>query len=85
MLLAGHVSKDAGPWEAASLLGFPADADLVVVAAQTNEVAAESLPGIARRLAEQGCVSGWRLTPALQDSASCATWQALLVRARSTS
>ncbi|MBN9156762.1 CdaR family transcriptional regulator [Microbacterium sp.] len=66
VLLTGHVSKDAGPWEAASLLGFPADADLVVVAAQTNEVAAESLPGIARRLADQGCVSGWRLTPALQ-------------------
>ncbi|MGO4679547.1 PucR family transcriptional regulator [Microbacterium sp. 2MCAF23] len=66
VLLTGHVSRDAGPWEAASLLGFPSDADLIVVAAQTNEVAAESLPGIARRLAEQGCVSGWRLTPALQ-------------------
>jgi len=66
VLLTGHVSKDAGPWEAAALLGFPSDADLVVVASQAKEMAPESLPGIGRRLAEHGLISGWRLTPALQ-------------------
>lgn len=42
------------------------DAVLVVVAADTQGLAEESLPGIERRLAAHGTVSGWRLTPALQ-------------------
>ncbi|QNG21571.1 PucR family transcriptional regulator [Rhodococcus triatomae] len=65
-LLTGHPSPDAGPSEAAALLGFPPDAQFVVVAADTRGLAEESLPGIERRLADQGIVSGWRLTPALQ-------------------
>ena len=66
VLLTGQAGKEAGPWEAAFLLGFPADAELVVVAAQNGKTAVEPLPGIARRLAERGCVSAWRLSPALQ-------------------
>jgi DNA-binding PucR family transcriptional regulator len=65
-LLTGHPSPDAGPVEAASLLGLPPDARFVVVAADTRGLAEESLPGIERRLANHGVVSGWRLTPALQ-------------------
>lgn len=61
VLLTGQASEGTGPWEAAFLLGFPREADLVVVAAQSEE----TLPGIARHLAERGCVSGWRHTPAL--------------------
>jgi hypothetical protein len=65
-LLTGHPVPEAGPWEAATLLGLPPDAQLVVVAADTRGLAQESLPGIERLLAERGIVSGWRLTPALQ-------------------
>jgi DNA-binding PucR family transcriptional regulator len=65
-LLTGHPGPEAGPWEAAALLGLPPGADLVVVAADTRGLAEESLPGIERRLAACGIVSGWRLTPALQ-------------------
>lgn len=65
-LLTGHPVPEAGPWEAATLLGLLPDAHLVVVAADTRGLAEESLPGIERRLAARGIVSGWRLTPALQ-------------------
>lgn len=65
-LLTGHPGPEAGPWEAAALLGLPPDADLVVVAADTRGLAEESLPDIEHRLAARGIVSGWRLTPALQ-------------------
>lgn len=62
-LLTGHPSPDAGPWEAAALLGLPADRQLVVVAADTHALAEASLPEVERRLAAHGIVSGWRLTP----------------------
>ncbi|MFD7160609.1 PucR family transcriptional regulator [Kribbella sp. NPDC059898] len=65
-LLTGQPGPDGGPWEAASLLGLPPGGQLLVVAAETRALAAESLPGIERRLSERGVVSGWRLTPALQ-------------------
>jgi hypothetical protein len=65
-LLTGHPGPEGGPWEAASLLGFPPDSQLVVVAAETRGLAEESLPGIEKQLAGRGVVSGWRLTPALQ-------------------
>lgn len=65
-LLTGHPSPEAGPWEAAALLGLPPDGELVVVAADTRGLAEESLPGIEGRLAAEGVVSGWRLTPAQQ-------------------
>ena len=65
-LLTGAPSPEAGPWEAAALLGLPSDGQLVVVAAETCGLAEESLPGIERRLAARGVVSGWRLTPAQQ-------------------
>jgi hypothetical protein len=65
-LLSGHPGPDAGPWEAAALLGLPTDAQQVVVAADTRGLAEESLPGIERRLADRKIVSGWRLTPAMQ-------------------
>ncbi|TDW21859.1 PucR family transcriptional regulator [Kribbella kalugense] len=64
-LMTGHPGPDGGPWEAASLLGFPPDGQLVVVAAETRGLAEESLPGIEKQLAGHGVVSGWRLTPAL--------------------
>lgn len=65
-LLVGHPGPEAGPWEAAALLGLPPDGELVVVAADTRGLAEESLLGIERRLAGHGVVSGWRLTPAQQ-------------------
>jgi DNA-binding PucR family transcriptional regulator len=65
-LLTGNPGPEAGPWEAATLLGLPPDAHLVVVAAETRGLAEESLPAVERRLAARGIVSGWRLTPALQ-------------------
>jgi DNA-binding PucR family transcriptional regulator len=65
-LLTGHPLPEAGPWEAAALLGLPPDGELVVVAADTRGLAEASLPDVERRLAAQGIVSGWRLTPAQQ-------------------
>lgn len=65
-LLTGHPSPDAGPWEAASLLGLHRDGHLVVVAADTRRLAEASLPDIERRLGAHGIVSGWRLGPAQQ-------------------
>lgn len=65
-LLTGHPSPDAGPWEAAALLGLPPDGQLVVAVAATRGLAEESLPGIERQLAARGVVFGWRLTPAQQ-------------------
>lgn len=65
-LLTGRPSQEAGPWEAAALLGLPADGQLVVVAADTHGLAEESLTDIERRLGAHGIVSGWRLTPAQQ-------------------
>lgn len=65
-LLTGHPLPEAGPWEAAALLGLPPDGRLVVVAADTRGLAEASLPDVERRLAALGIVSGWRLTPAQQ-------------------
>jgi PucR C-terminal helix-turn-helix domain/GGDEF-like domain len=65
-LLTGHPTPEAGPWEAAALLGLPSDGHLVVVAADTRGLAEASLPGVERRLAAHGIVSGWRLSPAQQ-------------------
>lgn len=65
-LLSGQLGQEAGPLEAAALLGLPPGARQVVVAADTRGLAEESLPAVERRLAEHGVVSGWRLTPALQ-------------------
>lgn len=66
VLLTGRPGPDVGPWEAAVLLGLPPDGQMMVVAAEASDLAGESLPGIERRLAARGIVSGWRLTPALQ-------------------
>lgn len=65
-LLTGHPVPEAGPWDAASFLGFAPDGELVVVATETRGLAEESLDSIEQRLATLGIVSGWRLTPALQ-------------------
>jgi PucR C-terminal helix-turn-helix domain/GGDEF-like domain len=65
-LLTGHPGPEAGPWEAATLLGLPADGLLVVVAADTRGLAEASLRDVERRLGAHGIVSGWRLTPAQQ-------------------
>lgn len=65
-LLTGHPSPDAGPWEAASLLGLHRDGHLVVVAADTRRLAEAGLPDIERRLGAHGIVSGWRLGPSQQ-------------------
>ncbi|MGZ6964338.1 MAG: PucR family transcriptional regulator [Acidimicrobiia bacterium] len=65
-VLTGRPGPESGPWEAAALLGFPSDAILMVVAAETKGLAEESLPNVEARLAEKGFVSGWRLMPAQQ-------------------
>lgn len=65
-LLTGRPGPEAGPWEAAALLGLPADGQLAVVAADTRGLAEESLADVERRLAAHGIASGWRLTPAQQ-------------------
>jgi hypothetical protein len=65
-LLTWHQCTEAVLREAAALLGVPAGAQLMVVAAEAQGLAGESLPGIEWRLADRGIVSGWRLTPALQ-------------------
>lgn len=65
-LLTGQPGPDSSPWEAASLLGLPPDGYVVVVAADTRGMAQESLPGIEKKLAEIGVVSGWRLAPTQQ-------------------
>ncbi|MGF6883116.1 hypothetical protein ABIA39_002057 [Nocardia sp. GAS34] len=65
-LLTGHPTPEAGPWEAAALLGFPRGAHHVVVVADTPRVAEESLPDVEEKLAAAGIVSAWRLTPAQQ-------------------
>lgn len=65
-VLTGRPGPESGPWEAAALLGVPADALLIVVAAETHGLAKESLVNVEQRLAEKGFVSGWRLTPAQQ-------------------
>lgn len=65
-LLTGHPGPEGSRWEAGALLGLPADADLLVVAADTRGLAEESLPQVERRLADHGIVSAWRLTPAQQ-------------------
>ncbi|ATY13048.1 PucR family transcriptional regulator [Amycolatopsis sp. AA4] len=64
-LFTGEPVAGTTHWEITSLLGFPPDAGLVVVMAETRR-ADEPLPGIEQRLAEHGMVSVWRLTPALQ-------------------
>ncbi|MDQ0990576.1 CdaR family transcriptional regulator [Streptomyces sp. V3I7] len=65
-LFTGRPVRDAGPWEVGKLLGLPLDTKLVVVAAETCGLAEESLIGVERALAEQGIVSAWQLTPAMQ-------------------
>jgi DNA-binding PucR family transcriptional regulator len=65
-LLTGHLAAEAGPWEAATLLGLPSDGHLVVVAADTRGLAEASLPDVENVLAAHGMVSGWRLTPVHQ-------------------
>jgi hypothetical protein len=65
-LFTGQPGPESWPWEAATLLGLPADADLVVVCAETAPGAGEGLPSIENRLAECGVASVWRLTPARQ-------------------
>lgn len=64
-LLTGEPVAGTTHWEVAALLGFPPDASLAVVMAETRR-ADEPLPGAEQQLAERGMVSVWRLTPALQ-------------------
>lgn len=65
-LFTGQAGPDSSPWEIAKLLGFHANADLVVIAAENSGLADASLPRIEERLADRGIVSAWRLTPTLQ-------------------
>ncbi len=65
-LLTGHPGREGGPWEAATLLGLPADGQLVVVAAETRGLAEESLTGVEQQLAAREIISAWRLCPGLQ-------------------
>ena len=65
-LFTGHLVHGSGAWEVGKLLGFPLDAKLMVVAAETSGLAEESLPGVESSLAEIGVASAWQLTPTLQ-------------------
>jgi PucR-like helix-turn-helix protein/diguanylate cyclase with GGDEF domain len=60
-LLRGDHARELGPWEAGKQLGLPLDTELIVVAADTEGYAAESLAGIEHRLHEIGVVSAWQL------------------------
>lgn len=66
VLFTGQPGSQAGPWEAAKLLGLPPDTDLVVVAAETRGLAEDSLTGVEQKLAATGIVSVWRLSPAMR-------------------
>lgn len=52
--------------EIASKLGMPLDGPFVAVVADVSEIGSESLPGVARRLREEGIHSVWRLLPKQQ-------------------
>ena len=65
-LLTGQLGPETATAEAAALLGLPPDSQLVVVAAETRELAREGIRDVERFLAARGVVSAWRLTPALQ-------------------
>ena len=65
-LLAGRPSPDCSSWEMATLLGLAPGADLIVVAVDKRHQAGGDLADVERKLADQGIVSGWQLTPTLQ-------------------
>lgn len=65
-VLTGQLGPETATAEAAALLGLPPDSPLIVVAAETHELAREGIRDVERALAARGIVSAWRLTPALQ-------------------
>lgn len=65
-LFTGEPGPDGGPWEAAQLLGLPAEGGFAVVVAETPSTAEEGLPHVERRLAGRGMASAWRLSAPLQ-------------------
>lgn len=62
-LLDGRLAGVTTAWEAAELLGLPFHGSLVVVAAETTELARQALPGVEQRLAARRLASAWRHTP----------------------
>lgn len=52
--------------EIASKLGMPYDGPFVAVVADVSEIGSEALPGVTRRLREEGVNSVWRLLPKQQ-------------------
>lgn len=65
-LFTGQPGPHATWWEAANLLGLTPDSQLMVVAAETQGLAEESLAEVENELADRGIVSAWRLSPTLQ-------------------
>jgi sugar diacid utilization regulator len=62
-LLEGRLLEDATVWEIADLLRLPRQGPLVVVAAESPQIAQEALPQAEMQLRIRGIASAWRLLP----------------------
>lgn len=65
-MLTGRPGPEPDPWEAATVLGFSPDCDLIVVAAESPALGTESLREVEQRLRTIGVDSAWRLSPSQQ-------------------
>ncbi|HEY4004617.1 MAG TPA: helix-turn-helix domain-containing protein [Pseudonocardia sp.] len=65
-LISGGGMERGALWEIASKLGLPRDGTFISVVAEVAQIGSEALPGIGRRLREEGIGSVWRLLPRLQ-------------------
>ncbi|HEY3478582.1 MAG TPA: PucR family transcriptional regulator, partial [Streptomyces sp.] len=65
-LLEGRPLHETSVWDVADVLRLPKRGPFVVVAAESVQLAQESLPGIENRLRARGIGSAWRLLPDAQ-------------------
>lgn len=84
-LLTGHPGPEAGPWEAATLLGLPPDAHLVVVAADTTgQRRVRPAPHLRHRRTARSLPNGSQRARAADATAADATaacrWRAAAAR-----
>ncbi|MFH8367676.1 PucR family transcriptional regulator [Streptomyces sp. NPDC018031] len=65
-LFTGLLTDSTTLWEAADVLGLPADGPFLVVAAEVPAPGRDALPGVESRLQHEQVRSAWRLLPDLQ-------------------